>query len=175
MEPGLRDLLLAEMSRANTDFIAGIALKKPELVKDLWELFLSNEEPVSRRAAWVLDHLTETRPEWISDYTSRLIDALPGFSHDGLKRHALRMISRNPVPEAGKDLLMNICFEWLISRNEAVSAKVYCMEILYRICLEEPAIRHELTDSIEYILEEGTPGIRNFGKKILKKLYAIPS
>jgi hypothetical protein len=163
------------MSKANTNMVAGIVREKPELIGELWQIYFSIEEPVSRHAAWVLDGLTENHPERLTPYLPRLLELLPGFNHDGLKRHAVHMISRIRIPAEGRETLLNICFDWLVSRTEAVAVKVHCMEILYQICLDEPVLKNELIDSIEFILEEGTPGIKSHGRKILQKLYTISS
>ena len=168
----LDDFLLLEMSRRNTDMVADMVFQKPELFAALFQIFLRNEEPVSRRAAWVIDIVTEKYPELIAPHLGRIIEMLSEFHHDGLKRHSLRMLARSPFPsEEEMGLLMNICFDWLLSATEAVAAKVYCMEILYRISQIEPDLKKELADSIEWRMNEETAGFRSRGQKLLKKLY----
>lgn len=165
------ELLRNGMSKADADFIAGLALKDSSLVTVLWKAFLSNREPVSRKAAWVLDHLTENHPELVMDFLPELIDALPGFKHDGLTRHALHIIGRYPILESKKELLLNYCFEILLFKKEAVAVRAFALQILYQISLEEPEIRNELISTLEFAMEESTPGMRSLGSKILKKLY----
>ncbi|NVO18090.1 MAG: hypothetical protein HXX13_00225 [Bacteroidetes bacterium] len=168
----LKELLLAETSRANTDFVGNIVKKKPELIHDLWEIYFRKEEPISRRAAWIIDTVSENHPEWVAPYIPALIDLLPTFNHDGLKRHGLRMLERSIIPDDRQGDLMNICFEWLLSKEEAVAAKMYCMLILHSLSSQVPEIRHELIDTIEFQMAEGTPGFISIGRKILKQLYA---
>jgi hypothetical protein len=50
-----RELLLKGNSRSFTNFVGDIVNKRPELVSELWEIYLAMEEPVSRRAAWIID------------------------------------------------------------------------------------------------------------------------
>lgn len=167
----LRSFLLADNSRANTDFVGNFVRQKPELIHELWEIYLSDQEPISRRAAWIIDTVSEKEPAWVEPYLERLIDLLPSFRHDGMKRHGLRMLSRNEIPVSRTAELINLCFEWLLSTDDAVAAKMYCMIILQRMSSTIPEIRHELVDSIEYQMEEAKPGFRSVGKKILKDLY----
>jgi hypothetical protein len=171
--PARIDDLFTELSRCNTDLVAGIVLQKPELYEELFALFLRNEEPVSRRAAWVVDIVAEQRPGLLAPHIPEIIRHLRVFSHGALKRHSLRMLARSPLPQ-GDDLgiLMQACFDWLLAQEETVSSKVYSMEILYRISQTEPELKKELADSIEWRLNEETPGFRNRGQKLLKKLYA---
>ncbi len=169
----LEDLLLAEMSRRNTDLVAGVIEQKPALLDDLFRIYLRNEEPVSRRAAWVIDTVTEKFPMLLEGWIDPMLEALPSFSHNGLKRHTLRMLARSPLPEKNQiGPLIHLCFQWLLSPMEAVAVKVHCMDLLYRISQIEPEIKPELADSIEWRLNEEPPGFRSHGKKMLKKLYS---
>lgn len=165
-----RQLLLKGNSRSYTDFVADIVAKRPELVGELWEIYFSMEEPVSRRAAWTIDTASENKPEWVTPFLDRLIALLPKFDHDGLKRHALRMIARSPFPEGKEGDLMNVCFNWLLSATESVAVKMYCMQVLYRISATEPDILQELYDTIEFQMADGTPGFRGIGSKMMKDI-----
>jgi hypothetical protein len=166
----LTDLLMVETSRRNTDLIADIVLQKPELFEELVNIYLRNVEPLSRRAVWAVDTVAEKRPELLESYLESIIETLPDFGHDGLKRNSLRMLARSPLPQKYLGDLMNICFDWLISPKESVAVKVYAMEILYRMSNDEPELKKELADSIEWRIAEETPGFKNHGLKLLKKL-----
>jgi len=165
-----RELLLKGNSRSYTDFVADIVTKRPELVGELWEIYLAIEEPVSRRAAWIIDTASENKPDWVAPFLPQLIVKLPEFNHDGLKRHALRMISRMPFPEGTEGELLNITFEWLISTSESVAVKMYCIQILYRLSAKEPDILQELYDTIEFQIADGTPGFRSIGSKMMQQI-----
>lgn len=167
----LNDLLLMEMSRRNTDMVADIVFQRPELFVDLVNTFLSGNDPVNRRAGWVADTFSEKHPDFLEPYIDRIALALPSLRHDGLKRHALRMLARSPLPSSTLlGPVINSCFDWLISPSVATAPKMFCMVLLYRISETEPDIKKELADSIEWRLNEETPGFRNCGLKMLKTL-----
>jgi hypothetical protein len=165
-----RELLLKGNSRSYTDFVADIVASRPELVGELWEIYLAIEEPVSRRAAWIIDTASENKPSWVEPFLPQLIAKLPEFNHDGLKRHALRMISRMPFPQGMEGELMNIAFEWLLQTNESVAVKMYCIQILYRLSANEPDILQELYDTIEFQIADGTPGFKGIGSKLMRQI-----
>jgi len=169
-EHNLRELLLKGNSRSYTDFVADIVSKRPELVSELWEVYLAMEEPVSRRAAWIIDTASENKPEWVEPFLPQLIAKLPEFNHDGLKRHALRMIARMPFPQKLEGELMNIAFEWLVTTTESVAVKMYCIQILYRLSATEPDILQELYDTIEFQIADGTPGFKSIGGKLMRQI-----
>ncbi|MCX6279259.1 MAG: hypothetical protein NT004_14360 [Bacteroidetes bacterium] len=169
----LENILLLEMSRRNTDMVVDLISQKPELFDEIFLIFLRNEEPVSRRAAWVIDTYTIKRSELLAPYLPKILEKIRDFNHDGMKRHSLSMFAKSQLPcDDHLGILMNICFDWLLSPHEAVAAKVYCMEILYRISQIEPDLKKELADTIELRLSEEMPGVKNRGEKLLKRLYA---
>jgi hypothetical protein len=167
----LTDLLLPETSRRNRDLVADLIIQKPELFVDLFRIFTGNTEPVSRRAAWVIDTVSEKYPELIAPHLDEIVDLLPIFNHDALKRHSMRILARSPLPSGDRlGLLIKTGFDWLLSPAEAIATKVYCMEVLYRISQVEPDLKKELADSIEWRLNEESAGFKNRGQKMLKKL-----
>lgn len=167
-QPNFRELLLKGNSRSYTDFVADIVSNRPELVSELWEIYLAMEEPVSRRAAWIIDTASENKPGWVEPFLPELIEKLNVFNHDGLKRHALRMIDRLPFPDGLEGELLNITFKWLLSPTESVAVKMYCIQILYRLSSTEPDILQELYDTIEFQMADGTPGFRSIGNKMMR-------
>ena len=167
----LESLLMVETSRRNADLIAELVKQKPELLDELFQIYLRNEEPVSRRAAWSLDIATEKQPALLEYLVDDIVAHLPQFTHDGMKRESLRMLARSPLPSGDLGLLITTCFDWLTSAAESVAVKMFSMEILYRISIIEPGIKKELADSIEWRMQEETPGFRSHGKKLLRQLY----
>ena len=169
-----RELLMTEMSRAHTDYVAGLLVEKPEWFDSLWSIFLGKEETPARRAAWVLDLYSERNPEVLSGKEEELIVSLSSFRHGGLKRHALKMLLRTPFENAtNAGTLASICFDWLILPATPVAVKANAMDILFRLTLAEPELAPELYESIRMGMDEGSPGYKNHGEKILKKLEKI--
>ena len=166
----LEDLVIRDQSRANTDQIISIVMARPELFDELWGLLLLNQDPLSRRAAWAADYCAELNPGFLDGRIEDLSEKVVNFISDGLKRHALRMLSRSPLPDENLGILADACFNWLQSPTESVAVKMYSMVILHRVSQNIPEISRELYDIIEIQMEEATPGFRNIGMKIMKKL-----
>jgi hypothetical protein len=167
----LEELLMLESSRRNTDLVADLILKKPELFDQLFCIFMQDEGPVSWKAAWVMDVASEKQPRLLKPYIGKIVSHLEKCSQDSTKRESLRMLARSPLPEEQLGLLITLCFDWLTSSKESVAVKMFSMEILYRISQQEPEMKKELADSIEWRMQEETPGFRAHGKKLLKQLY----
>lgn len=168
----LEELLLREQSRLNTDEVINIVLARPELFDELWTIMFLNQDPLSRRAAWAADYCAEINPGFLENRIEKLAEKVPLFSSDGLKRHSLRILSRSPLPIENLGILADACFNWLQSPAESVAVKMYSMVLLHRISQDIPEIRRELYDIIEIQMEEATPGFKNIGKKIMKRLLS---
>jgi hypothetical protein len=166
----LADLIRSETSKRNTGLIAALLIQKAELIPEIMELYFRDEPGVGWRAAWAVDMADEAKPGIVRNHFGAIIRKLPGFTSDGTKRSSLRMLSRHPIDVKTMGELMSVCFEWLTSRKESVSVKVFSMEILYSISRIEPDLKKELADSIEWRIAEETPGFRSHGAKMLKKL-----
>ena len=165
----LKDLFAHETSRANTDFVRNIIYQKPELYEEVVEIVISNEEPHSRRAIWVMDICDEENPGFAEPYLGRLIDNLETFKHDGLRRHSLRMLSRYRIPDEKIVQVMDFCFDSL-KMNQAAAIKVHAMSILHSISQRVPEIRYELATAVELSIQEGTAGVKNRGGRLLKQI-----
>ena len=127
----LEQMLMQEMSRRNTDQMAMLVRQNRQIFDELFSIFLKNEEPVSRRAAWVLDISSEEDPGLLANSLDQLVYNLPFCQHEGMKRHSLRMLARSPLPsEEAHGRLISLCFDWLLSAKAPVAVKVHCIDIL---------------------------------------------
>jgi hypothetical protein len=58
MSRSLEDILMVETSRRNTDLVADLVYQDLSIYNELVTIYLRNEEPVSRRAAWIVDTIS---------------------------------------------------------------------------------------------------------------------
>ena len=166
----LRDILQLDQSRNNVDQVIKMVNDNPELFDSLWSIFIENTNPVSRRALWAIDILTETKPFLKESHLETLIQMLQLFEHDGLKRHSLRILERNVIPEDYGGLLVSICFNWLEDSSSPVAVKMFSLKILSEFAEQEPSLARELIDIIELQMIDSRPGVKSIGNKIIKKL-----
>lgn len=172
-EPFLEQLLMQEMSRQNTNLVAGVISHDPGRFAQAIEIVLKEEEPVSRRAMWAIDIACEKKPGLIAPFLPALLLKIPGFRHDAFRRHILRITARLPFQEQTKGILLTICFDLLTDNRQAVAVKAHAMSILARLAVDEPDIRHELAETIRHQLAEATPGYRSQAAKVLTALKRL--
>lgn len=165
----LKTLFEKETSRANTDYVLGIILQKPELLNELVELVFLKDEPASRRAIWVLDVCDEQHPDLVKPFLETIIKNLSLGDHDAYRRHSLRILSRHEIPEKRSVFVFEFCLK-MVTGNEATAIKLFAIHILYRFTQKEPGLKHEVIAAIELGIQEGSVGLKNIGNKTLKKL-----
>ena len=171
-----REQLLAELSKRNTDYIASVIDRDEELFREMFNLILTNENYVSGRAAWVIETLWLKYPQMIDPYINDMIDFLKISNYDNQKRHFLKILSTREIKEFDEDhlgILIDRCFTWLEDPIYPTAVKMFSMQIIFNFVEVEPALASELIAIIENQFGDATPGFKNKGEKLLKKLYKL--
>lgn len=171
--PGMKkaDLLVLIESWDNLTFTSSEILAHPEYYPVLMEVALYSKHPNSWRAAYLVDKIHEVNPELILPYIDKIIEQLKLESHKGKKRHFLKQISLNKLPEIYHGFLLDYCLNTFTSAKEAVAVRVHAMQILFNISEREPELKPEILAVIEHEMEyHSTAGILSRGKKLAQKL-----
>ena len=165
--------LLNDSHKSTALHVVEIAIAKPIIIKDIIKCVFKDIYPFSMRAANVIEKIDLRNPELIKPYYPKIIEGFKNLKIEGVRRCLLKTFTRNINNLEGNSLcfLLNFCFEALISPTEGLAAKVYATNILYQISNKEPDIKNELIIAITDQFEKSTAAFRNYGNKILKKLY----
>lgn len=166
-----KDLLELLNSWDNLPVIVKEIGNNPEYFSVLIKIALYSKEHVSWRAAYMVDKVCENYPELILPYIEDIIQQIKVEKHAGKKRHFLRQISLNPIPETHFGFLVDYCLNATSSAKERPAVRVHAMQILYNISEKEPDLKPEILAVIEHEIEyHSTAGIRSRGSKLVKKL-----
>ena len=163
------DLLIRDLSEEVIESIIDMTLQRPLLLDELWH-FAITSDPAAWKAIWIMDKIHDIRPELIRPYLKPMLENVQQLRQSGQKRHILKLLSLNPLPEEPTGSFINYCFDLLQSKSEPISGRVHAMQILYNITFEIPEFKNELRIVIEDVMIEGTPGIRSRGSKLLQTL-----
>ena len=164
------NLLMQQLSRLHMEYVAHCIGDNENEFEQLMTIVLHGKEPVVQRAAWAMDACIEVRPELLAPYVETLINALPCFCNNGVKRQVVRALSVRDIPKELEGQLANLCFDWLQSPDMPVAVKVHCMQILANITEKHPDLAVELRTIIAEQIPRNSVGFASRGRKILKKL-----
>ena len=173
----LREAILAEHSKTNTQKIVQWIGNDPEKIQKLIYILFNDEHHIVQRAAWVLSDVAEIHAVAVQKYIPALVEKLKDTgAHIAVKRHIYRMLQYLELPEIIHGDLMNNCFESLINPREALAVRAFAMSILARMAETYPEIGNELKLIIEDTLQhEAAASFKSRAKKVLNQLAKIPS
>ncbi len=152
------------------DRLANAIGDDPAEFKKIIEIIYHEKEPLPHRASWLLTIISQQHPQLIKPYAAKFIDTITGFNNDGIKRHMLRALCTQQLPEKSKGKAITICFDFILSRTETVAVKVFALEVLSGLMKQYPELKNELKAAIEDQLPKTTAAFHSRAKKILKKL-----
>ncbi len=141
-----------------------------ELATSLWEMTMRNEHPLSWRAMWFLEHLGADNHEILRPYLKLIVAEFLNFKFDGQRRSALKILQMFPVTDYDYGVVLNFCFDIILSNNEPIAVRSFAMQIVFDIAMVEPELKPELKEVIKLILPENSKGIQSKARKLLAKL-----
>ena len=144
---------------------------KPELFAMLIDIAINNPEQRSWRAAYLADKIHDDYPDLILPYIEEMILKLKTENNTSKKRHFLKLLSMNNIPEYHFGFLVDYCLETLASAKEPPAVRVHAMQVLFNISEKEPELKPEILAIIKHEMEyHSTAGILSRGKKLANKL-----
>jgi hypothetical protein len=164
---------MGEQSRRNVDLITQWIDTDEDRFNALVAIILLNEEPVSRRAAWVFSHLVEKYPYLVNNHVVDLISSLRSFSHTGLIRCVLRVFALNnpTLPEELQGELVDVCFQWGSDLKIPVGVRVHCFDIIFNMSKIYSELKPELLEMVRHELRNSeSAGMISRCKKLEKTL-----
>ena len=133
---------------------------------------LDDSQPENWRAMWMVDKIHEKHPELVIPYFPVMTDFLLRTQNNSKRRHLLKLISENDIPEETMAVLLNYCIPVFTNASLSVAVRVHAMQILFNIAQKEPDFSAELIEQeIEF---HGSAGIASRGRKLIQKLKAHP-
>ena len=163
-------LLMQQLSRLHMEYVVHCIGNNEREFERLMNIVMHGKEPVVQRAAWAMDACLEAYPELLSPYVETLIDALPQFSNNGVKRQVVKALAVRNIPEKFEGQMADLCFCWLQSSTVPVGIKVHCMQILANIAARHPDLAVELRTVINEQIPRNSTGFASRGRRILKRL-----
>ena len=165
----LRDTILKEHSKANCSKIVIWVGNNQKKFDELFNMFLTDEYRVVQRAAWPVSYCAQLHPELITKHFVKLIKNLykPGL-HDAVKRNTVRLLQYVTIPGKFHGKVMDICFRFISSPDEAVAVKAFSLTVLQKLTMQYPEIKNELRLVIKESWDYETAAFKSRAKKILK-------
>lgn len=165
-----RQRLESGHSKQITASIVSDIKNAPDRIYDLMNCFFADDWRLSQRAAWPVGMIGESHPEWMIPFMEQMIAYLKSPKHDAVVRNTVRLWQNMDIPEKWHGVIFELCFGYITNPQTAIAIKAFSMTVCENISKNYPELKEELILAIEDQMEFGSAGVRNRGKKILKKL-----
>jgi hypothetical protein len=138
---------------------------------ELFQLFLNDAYRVVQRAAWPVSNCVEKHPEFILKHFDGLLKNLekPNL-HDAVKRNTVRLLQYVDIPGKYHGRVMDICFRFISSPNEAAAIKAFSITVLQNLVKQYPEIINEIKLIIEERWDYESVAFKTRAKKLLKQI-----
>jgi hypothetical protein len=167
----LREAVLKEHSRRQTDKIIKYVGSDQKKFDELVNLFLHDEYRVVQRAGWSLAYIAIEHPQLITKHLKKIVTYVkkPGL-HDAVKRNVVRLLQFITIPKNLQGEVMNLCFRYVESIDEPVAIKVFSLSVLANLAKLYPEIGPEIKLIIEDQLPHQSAAFKSRANKVLKQL-----
>ena len=165
----LRNVILEEHSKKQCTKIVEWVGNSQEKFNELFHLFLNGEYRTTQRAGWPLSYCVIKYPCLMNNNYEKLINNLKRSNlHDSIKRNTVRLLQAVDIPLKYEGAVMEICFKYLESPNEAVAIKAFSITVLGKLAKKYPEIIPEIKLMIRRTITTSKRRIQKQGKTVYK-------
>lgn len=165
METALEHILT---SAYKTDMISFISTH-PENFEETIKLAVSNKQPYSWRAAWLLWSCMEKNDLRIQSHIKEIIDSLKN-KDDGHQRELLKILMQMELNDEQEGFLFNYCSTLWENINKKPSVRFTAFQFIIKMAKKYPELSNEIVFLTQnHYLDSLTPGAKKSITKILKK------
>ncbi len=146
--------------------------KSKSRIERCFEYIESDEEPISRRTAYVLDNYIEKHPAKGQQYFHRILNLVETASRNPVLRHSTRMITKLQIPD-DEDVhgrLFEKCIQFIMDAEIDVAVKANSLVIIRPLISLYPDLRYELSEILKDQMDKNTSAFKVRARDILKSI-----
>jgi len=140
----------------------------PEYFKEAIELAISDKQPYSWRAAWLLWSCMEENDRRIQRSIKNIINVIT-TKNDGHQRELLKILLLMELDEEYEGFLFNVCVSIWEKINKRPSVRLMAFRVIVKIAKKHPDLFHEITFLTQnQYLDTLSPGVNKSISKMIK-------
>jgi hypothetical protein len=147
----------------------------PEAFEEAVELAVSEKQPYSWRAAFVLWSVIGENDNRIKKHINKIVKAVKGKS-DGHQRELLKILLMMELDEKSEGILFDFCMNVWEQIDKSPSVRVNALKMIIKIANKHPELRKEISFlAQDHYLESLSPGAKHSVKKLMSKINSKPA
>jgi hypothetical protein len=141
----------------------------PEVFEEAIELAISDKQPYSWRAAWLLWSCMEENDQRIQKYIKDIVNSVK-TKKDGHQRELLKILLQMDLNKKYEGLLFNICLDVWEGINKNPSVRLTALKFIIKIAKRHPELSKEITFlTQDQYLESLSHGVKKSISKMIKE------
>ena len=140
----------------------------PEAFEEAIQLAVSDKQPYSWRASWLLWSVMEDNDQRVRGSIGKIIDVLPTLK-DGQQRELFKILYKMELDEEYEGHVFSLCVDVWEKIHKQPSVRWNAIQLILKISNKHPDLFHEiLLLTQEQYMETLSPGVRYSISKLLK-------
>ncbi|ASB50760.1 hypothetical protein [Alkalitalea saponilacus] len=165
----IKELKSGEESR----LLAKQLFEQQEGIPIVIKCITNRDKKVAWRAAWILDNFSRENHKMLIPFVNRFCEILISTPHQGVRRHLTNILCAFPAETIEDGRVVDACLKWITEEKSDIAVKANAMQLVANICRVYPELASEIINVIEQGMENGSPGIKNRGEKIIASLEPL--
>ena len=166
METALEHILTS----AYKDEMISFMNSHPEYFEEAIKLAISDKQPYSWRAAWLLWSCMEENDERIQGYIKNIISTITA-KEDGHQRELLKILLNMELNEEHEGYLFNECVSVWEKINKKPSVRFTAFKFIIKTAKKHPDLFNEIDFLIQdQYLDSLSPGVKRSVSKMVKEI-----
>lgn len=166
----METVLENKLMSAYKDEMISFLKSHPEYFDEAIQLAISDKQPYSWRAAFLLWGCIEENDKRIHKYVKSIVDSIK-TKKDGHQRELLKILSKIEIKEKYEGQLFNICINLWEQIDKDPSVRITALKFMIRIVKKYPELLEEIMVlTQDHYLESLSPGVKRSVGKIIKEV-----
>ncbi|MCP3930044.1 MAG: hypothetical protein GY705_13200 [Bacteroidetes bacterium] len=143
----------------------------PEAFEEAVELAISNKQPYSWRAAWLLWSCLEENDQRIQAHIGKIINVILG-KKDGHQRELLKILLLMELDEEYEGFLFDICMTVWETINKRPSVRFTAFKVILKIAKKHPELSNEISFlTQDHYLDSLSSGVKRSISRMIKEFF----
>jgi hypothetical protein len=145
----------------------------PECFKEAINLAVSDKQPYSWRAAYVLWSVIEKNDKRIQKHIQKIIEVVKN-KNDGHQRELLKILLMMELDEKYEGVLFDICLGIWEQIDKSPSVRINALKMIIKISTKHPELKKEVSFLVEdHYLESLSPGAKHSARKLMNEVVRV--
>jgi len=163
----LESVLEKKLINSYKDEMITFLKSHPQYFEEAIELAISDNQPYSWRAAWLLWDCMEENDLRIQKYVKSIVDTIK-TKKDGHQRELLKILLLLELKEKHEGVLFNICLDIWEQVGKEPSVRFTALKFIIKIAKKHPDLLEEIVFlTQDFYLESLSPGVKRSIEKMM--------